>query len=546
MRILGVSPLHDSTVAVINNGEVELFFKEERYTRKKRESHPIKSLIKVLENVTGKIDHACIASPSPADIESAFLSTTLSRMFDCPVTEYMEHHHLSHASLAFYNSGFDRALIFVIDRDGSVIEGCMREAETVFVAEYPCEFKTLHKNFWVHDLGSTTDTKHFDVFRRLSQQPYSFNADTTMSTVKIYESATTLIGEKPLENGKTMGLAAYGEDKDFVEFYNQGRPQDRLFTHGPFVIPGFNSTIFKDYIDRQTSNLSEENYKFYADYAYQVQKQTQEFVGNLVGEWIEKTGIKKVCLSGGYALNVVCNGYLVKQFPDVDFYFEPLADDSGNSLGAAMHLYRFITKDQTINPIQDTFIHGIHEDKKIDGHDCDYERLVEQLIQQKTVAVYNGLAESGPRALGNRSILFDARNPDAKKIVNRIKKREWYRPFAAMVLEEDFAEYFDNHGIVKSEFMTVSFQCKKSVEIPGVVHVDGSCRVQTVSEKISHIYNLLKAFKDKTGCGVLLNTSFNLAGEPLVETVEDAVKTFDSSEIDILWFPESGKIIKKQ
>jgi len=545
MRVLGVSPLHDSTVAVINNGELELFFKEERYTRKKRESHPIKSLVKVLENVKGKIDHACIASPSSADLESAFLSTTLTRMFECPVTEYMEHHHLSHASLAFYNSGFDKSLIFVIDRDGSVIDGCMREAETVFVAEYPCEFKTLHKNFWVYDLGSNTDQNHFRVLQRLKQQPYSFNADTTMSTVKIYESATTLIGEKPLENGKTMGLAAYGNDIDFVKFYHEGRPQDRLFTHGPFVISGFNSTILKEYIDRRTDTLTEENHKFYADYAYQVQKQTQEFVLTLIKEWVEKTGIKKVCLTGGYALNVVCNGYLLKKLPGVEFYFEPLADDSGNSIGSAMHLYRMITGDTALKPVSHTFVHGVKENYDIDGIECDYKQIVDQLIQQKTVAVYNGLAESGPRALGNRSILFDARNPNAKQIVNRIKKREWYRPFAAMILEEDFAEYFENHGIKSSEFMTVSFNCTKSQAIPGVVHVDGSCRIQTVSKNIPHIYNLLQEFKKQTGCPVLLNTSFNLAGEPLVESVDDALNTFKNSDIDVLWFPELDKFIKK-
>lgn len=545
MRIIGVSPLHDSSVAVINDGEIEFFFKEERYTRKKRDSHPIKSLLKAKEVIKGPVDHACIASPSPADLESAFLSTTLSRMFDCPVTEYMEHHHLSHASLAFYNSGFEKALILVIDRDGSVIDGCMREAETVFTAEYPCEFKTLHKNFWVNDLGSNSDIKHFNTLLKLKKQPYTFSADSTMSTVKIYESATTLINEKPLENGKTMGLSAYGHDKEFFKFYDHGRPADRLFTHGPFVIDGFNSTIFKEYIDRQTKKVIEGEHQFYADYAYQVQKQTQEFVLNLIKHWTEKTGIKQVCLTGGYALNVVCNGNLVKNLSDVDFYFEPLADDSGNSIGAAMHLYRYITKDSSIKKIEHTFIHGLRDKVPQAGDSVTYDELAEMLNGQKILSVFNGLSESGPRALGNRSILFDARNPQAKKIINQVKNREWYRPFAAMVLDEDFHRYFETYNVMSAEFMTISFKSKYPDEIPGVTHVDGSCRVQTVSKNNSHIYDLLKSFKKLTGHGILLNTSFNLAGEPLVETVDDAIKTFNNSKIDVLWFPESQKIIKK-
>jgi carbamoyltransferase len=162
------------------------------------------------------------------------------------------------------------------------------------------------------------------------------------------------------------------------------------------------------------------------------------------------------------------------------------------------------------------------------------------LLDQKTVAVFNGLAESGPRALGHRSILFDARNPNAKTIVNKIKKREWYRPFAAMVLEEDFQHHFETLGLTKSDFMTVSFTVIDDT-ISGVTHVDNTCRVQTVSKNIPHIYKLLQEFKKQSGISVLLNTSFNLAGEPLVDTLEDALKTFNDSELDVLWFPEINR-----
>ena len=296
MRVLGISPLHDSTVAVVNNGEVEFFFKEERFTRIKRDGYPVKSILKVLENLKDPIDHFCISSPNNPDGEHRMLVTMLAKMFNCPGTDYNSHHHLSHASLAFYNSGFQDALVFVIDRDGSVIENCAREAETVFRANYPCNFKVLQKNLWV-----------FDNFQGLtaSNLPFECNTDSTMSITKVYESATTLIGQKPLENGKTMGLSSYGKSNTFDPLFINNRPNDKLFSQGKYIFDHFDTTINKNYIPYITKDVTRDNYQFYADYAHQVQTQTQEQVLNLVRKWVEKTGIKKVCMTGGYSLNVV-------------------------------------------------------------------------------------------------------------------------------------------------------------------------------------------------------------------------------------------------
>jgi len=261
---------------------------------------------------------------------------------------------------------------------------------------------------------------------------------------------------------------------------------------------------------------------------------------------VQKTGITNVCLTGGYALNVVCNEYLIRNLPGVNFYFEPLADDTGNSIGAAMLLHRQLTKDKTIRKVKHTFFHGVKTPLFYIGEDCSTEDILQEILNQKTVAVFNGMAEAGPRALGNRSIIFDARNPNAKEIVNIIKKREWYRPFAGFILEEYFEEYFETHGLNKSEFMTISFDCKKPNNIPGIVHVDNTCRIQTIDNSIPHIKELLTLFYDKTGCPALLNTSFNLAGESLVETQQEAVECFYKSELDVLWFPEIGKCLTKQ
>ncbi len=545
MRVVGISPLHDSSVAVINNGELEYFFKEERLSRVKRDGPPVLALQKLFELVKEPIDHVTISAPSGDDPCVKYICTQVKKIFNCPVTDYCQHHHLSHASLAFFNSGFDQALVFVIDRDGSLVEGFAREAETVFFVNKENEFNTLHKNFWISGMGPEADKNRFLFEKHFKDLRRNYNVDSTMSIVKVYESATSLINQKPLENGKTMGLASYGRDLPFTNFFDEGRPIDNKFVHGNFVMDGHSTPIYKDYILNIAPTVTEENFQFYADYAYQVQKQTQDVALNLIKHWVKQTGIKNVCVTGGYGLNVIANQHYIKNLPDVNFYFEPLADDSGNSIGSALHLYRTLSSDKTFRPIQHTFVHGIESniDKDV-GEPCTETTVAEFLKDQKTVAVFHGLAESGPRALGHRSILFDARNPNAKQIVNRIKKREWYRPFAAIVLEEDFEKYFDTIGLEKSEFMTVSFN-PLTDNIPGVTHVDNTCRVQTVSENIPHIYKLLKEFKQLTDSSVLLNTSFNLAGEPLVDSFEDALRTFNDSEIDVLWIPQLNRCLIK-
>ena len=543
MRVLGISPAHDSSICVWKDNRLEFFAKEERFSRVKRDRMPWNCI----DMVEGKIDAIAIASPT-SDFSNVYLKQILEKKFNCPVYDYSDKHHLCHAALAYYNSNFAKSLVFVIDRNGSVVEDVMREAETVFLAEYP-EFKVLHKNYWVFNTGADADHQTLAVTNKMKFKGDSFNADSTMSIVKVYESATSLIGQHPLENGKTMGLASYGEDKPFVDLFSRNRPNDNLFVHDYFVEKDQTTTLFRDHIGLTTTEVDPDNYQEYADYAYQVQKQTQEQVLALIKKYVEQTGIKEVCVTGGYALNVVANSYLVKNLPDVKFYFEPLADDSGNSIGAAQHLYRSITGDSSLSFVTDnTCFHTWQPylDKTI-GSDVTLNDIVELLIAQKTVAIFNSRAEAGPRALGNRSILFDARNKNAKEIVNKIKKREWYRPFAAMVLKEDFEKYFDTIGMESCPFMNMSFDVKLPEEIPGVVHVDNSCRVQTVSMiDYPHIMvDILTLFKEKTGCSVLLNTSFNLAGEPLVETQEDAIRTFNNSDIDVLWFPQIGKYLKK-
>jgi carbamoyltransferase len=193
----------------------------------------------------------------------------------------------------------------------------------------------------------------------------------------------------------------------------------------------------------------------------------------------------------------------------------------------------------------DNFINSLNLDSK----ETSYEEVAELLANENIVALFQGRAEAGPRALGNRSILFDPRVVDGKDKVNKVKGREWFRPFAGSVMKEHTNEWFDMAGLEESPFMmyAVDVQTDKLDKILSVTHVDGTCRVQTVSEENNlHYYNLIKAFNDKTGTPILFNTSYNLAGEPLVENIEDALQTIARSEIGYLYLPELNKLIFKK
>lgn len=168
------------------------------------------------------------------------------------------------------------------------------------------------------------------------------------------------------------------------------------------------------------------------------------------------------------------------------------------------------------------------------------QKVVEHLINQKVVAIFQGHSEWGPRALGNRSILFDPRNPKGKDIINGIKKREWFRPFAGTIMLEYVHDYFEMLTLKESPYMSFAVQAKEKAikEVPSIIHVDNTCRIQTVTrEQNKDFYELIEEFYNKTGVPILFNTSFNLAGEPLVETFADAIDTVNRSEIDYLYVP---------
>jgi len=507
-----------------------------------------------------------------SDESKKFILTYYKKYNHFPLIEYDSKHHRSHASLAFYNSGFDKAIVFVADGAGEVNfattnEGkflTYKEVESLYVANYPSSIKPIYKNFGSYE--GHNYTKELTRWKK-NYPDCEVVFGNYMGIGFLYGSGAIHINETMDEAGKVMGLSSYGKpsNNNYIK-NNYFVDSDQFYCSAHDFLPIFEppngytenfkykpvqeNTITQKGGPETTITLktlplikiiTKNNYKPYADFAKDLQLQTQEIASNLIEKAIKKTGIKKVCVSGGYGMNILSNSYYVKKFTDVEFYFEPLSIDTGISIGCALYHYRKETADFTVRPVKNISFHGSKYDvTPFKGVDASLTDVAKLLYDNKSVAVYTGLAEAGQRALGNRSILFNALNADAKDIVNKIKRREWYRPFAAVVIEEDAELYFNMGRTKKNLFMTQSFDVKTDL-IPGVTHVDNTCRVQTVSE--GYLYDLLIEFKKLSGHGILLNTSFNLAGKPLVETPKQAIETLNTSVLDYLWFEETSQLI---
>jgi carbamoyltransferase len=284
--------------------------------------------------------------------------------------------------------------------------------------------------------------------------------------------------------------------------------------------------------------------------AWAVQEETQTLVGDLIQKAVDLTGKKNVVIAGGYGLNCVANYYYKKRFPDLNIFVDPISHDGGTAIGLAYLVHYTETKDTTKRPLKTLYL-GPEREESYDFGDIVTTDVkpadVAKIISEKNiVAMYQGRSEAGPRALGNRSILYDPTDPDGKDTVNKVKGREWFRPFAGSMMQEHFEEWFDTYGMEESPFMmyAMDFKLEKHGEVPAITHVDGTCRIQTVTKEQNEVYHsLINEFRKITGVPILFNTSFNLAGEPLVETLEDAMKTIKNSDITYLYLPEMGKLV---
>lgn len=354
-----------------------------------------------------------------------------------------------------------------------------------------------------------------------------------------YEQITYLLNFKFGQAGKTMGLASYG--KSLIDFSELSYKDLSFSLH-------YEDILKEIYIQEKQSNLSHDEYLsiYGADVAATVQEYIENAVISLIMNLCNKYQIRDISLAGGLFLNCLLNHKIVEFSGCNNVYIIPSAGDDGEAMGAALAAYSFFEHSNNIEmqlpylglDYSKECIERALKSKNIKYYYMDDENLIrktaELIADGKIVGFHRGRTEVGPRALCHRSILADPTNPEMKNILNRrVKHREDFRPFAPVVTFEDQFEIFNLKQ--DSPFMLLAATVKEEyrAKIPAVTHVDNTARVQSVkSNEEPFVYNLLKEFKKVKGVPVLLNTSFNVAGEPVVETPEDVIQTFLKTEID--------------
>lgn len=406
-------------------------------------------------------------------------------------------HHLAHAASAFRLSGFDKANIIVVDGLGE------RYSTSLYVGEGNVISEPIRQYTYTQSLGA------------------------------MYKNITFYLGFGYFQEGKTMGLSSYGE---FVEKY-----ADIVnITDGTYEVD-LNAIKALGKHARYEGELQ----KVHKDIAMTLQTLLERVGVQLAKTLYERTGYRNVCLGGGVALNCCMNSAILNS-PYVDhIYVQPAAMDNGTALGAALEGYArmgFNSKSQMTHVYWGPEYNDEEIEKAIKSLGFPYRRVddickevAQLLVDQKIVGWFQGKMEIGPRALGARSIVADPRDPDMKDKVNVVKSRELWRPLAPSVLEEKVSDWFKNP--YPSPFMNLNLYFKEEVrgKVPSVVHVDGSARVQTVSKKTNPLYHrMISEFENLTGIPIVLNTSYNTRGEPIVCTPSEGLRTFEVTGMDCL------------
>jgi carbamoyltransferase len=428
-------------------------------------------------------------------------------------------HHLAHAASAFYASPFDRAAVLVVDGMG----------------EWP------------------TTSLYQGIDNRL--QPLA-TINFPQSLGFYYSAFTEYFGFSPFEGEyKVMGMAAYGQPR-FRErlceilhlseggryqldlrYFNFHRDYGRTTWYSPYLEEVFGPPATSTHMPGQ----------HYLDLAASVQQRLEETLFHLVDHLHQRTGLPNLCLAGGVALNSVANGKLVARGPFERLFVQPAAADSGTALGAALYAQHATLGQTERAPMRHVYLGPAYTSEQIEGllqHSMlEYkevenpaEAAAELLAQGDIVGWFQGRMEFGPRALGNRSILADPRRADMKDRINAaVKFRESFRPFAPSVTEEQSDEYFEDVGGSPYMLRVTRVRPGMGEVIPAVTHVNGSARLHTVSRETNPLYHeLIRRFGGKTGVPMVLNTSFNVRGEPIVCTPKEAIACFFNSGLDAL------------
>ena len=581
--ILGISAFyHDSAATILIDGKIIAAAQEERFTRIKHDSNypfnaiefvlrysnlklnnvdaivffekPFLKFERLLETYVGFAPRGfrsfCAAMPIWLKEKLFQKNLLLNKLkehessFNNKDKIFFSEHHLSHASSAFFPSPFKEAVILTADGVGE----------------------------WATTTVAVGKDNQLDIKKEI-HFPHSLGL--------LYSAFTYYTGFK-VNSGeyKLMGLAPYGKPiyenkiKELIDIKEDGTFKlDQKYFNYATGLTMTNNEFSKLFGQKERDPQNQEITEFHMDIAASIQKVTEEIMIKLTKSIRKEYGIKNLCLAGGVALNCVANGKILKEKIFENIWIQPAAGDAGGSLGAALAVWYLDQKNKREVNLNDemkgSYLGSEYTQNQIEKEleeigaefeTVDYDNLIDQtskfISEEKAIGWFQGRMEFGPRALGARSILGDPRSDKMQKNLNlKVKYRESFRPFAPSILKEDLSNWFDMD--VDSPYMllvsSISQEKKiemtdeqkklfgidklniKRSEIPAVTHVDYSARIQTVNKETNkRYYDLIKKFKEKTGCPVIVNTSFNVRGEPIVNTPTDAFNCFMGTELDYL------------
>lgn len=526
MIVLGINNFasHDPSASIVTdkNGKIEFVaIAEERLSRVKRPHFsPVRSIKYCMDFFSVKdfsqidlvvMDYVfdkCLVDTAKyyRKLEYDYIKTKLKLDFSKVI--YVESHHLAHAFSAFYPSGFEEAAILVVDGYGSNIET---------------------NSLYVGDKNGVT----------LIDKAYGQGIGA------VYELVTDeILGFRRGQEGKTMGLAALGRNVSGENILKLNPVYEGIITDFSEFMDRVPRERLKQSIPR-CANKTDVTNDYYSKIAYEIQEETEKCLIHLANYAYRKTGKKKLCVAGGVGLNCVANSKILENTEFEAIFVQPAASDVGLSFGLALYGFSKYKQPKITFSVYTGKSYDRKETKKflkkskIPYKESTPKDVADLIAKGNIVGWFIGGSEFGPRALGHRSILADPRRPEMKDIVNnKVKHRESFRPFAPSVLEEKAQAYFEMD--CTSPFMLLAPRTikEKIASIPAVVHVDELARVHTVSSDNEAYYSLIKHFEEITGIPVILNTSFNDDGEPIVETPIDAILCFLRTGMQYLYIDQ--------
>ncbi len=612
MYILGISCYyHDAAAAILRDGMLVAAAEEERFSRKKHDfGFPERAIDFCLQTagITGadldyvvfyekpllKFERILMTAlgtfPQSSETfresmitwfhDKLWIKSQILTKLDLPAEKLLFiEHHLSHAASAFFCSPYEEAAILTIDGVGEWTTATVGSAAAYW--EQPPHGSTSHDD---RPDEPKHRTNRIDLFNEV-RFPHSLGL--------LYSTFTAFLGFEVNEGEyKVMGMAPYGNPKyvekvyqlidvgddgsfrlnmDYFCFHRSTkRSFSRKFTQlfGKPRTPNSEFYTALTHPDRNHPHWHEataQQNQYYADIAASIQLVTEEIMLKMARYAHERTGMKKLCMAGGVALNSVANGRIIRETPFEEVYVQPAAGDSGGALGAALYVYHVLLGKPRTFVMEHAYWgqhytpDAIRADIQAAGrnytHEDDLEQLammmVDDLLAGKVISLFQGRFEWGPRALGNRSILADPRFARMKDVVNlKIKYREPFRPFAPVILEDQAPAFYagldapDRNYPLRYMLAVYPVQEGQRDKIQAVTHQDGTGRVQVMRQDWNPLYyRAIQLFGEATGVPVLMNTSFNLRGEPIVNTPANALNTFGKSEIDTLYM--DGFVIRK-